>query len=137
MDLTHNAASVTVTELLTNKGKQYKNPNDVDFIVKYPEGYGGVRHMPEGLVVISKEAAEKFTQLGIGSISEDADAVESDTNVQEPVNYSKLNKDQLKAELVARGIEFDETSTKAVLLDLLVASDKKPGVSEDADAVAS
>lgn len=83
-DLTHTSATVTVEALASNKGQSFKNPNDVDFIVKYPEGYKGNKIMPEGKVIVSKEAAEKFISLGIGSVSvEDKPADESETTTVE------------------------------------------------------
>lgn len=131
MELTHNAASVTVTELHTNKGKEYVNPNNVLFTVKYPDGYSGNKIMPEGPVIISKESAEIFAAQGIGSVTEDADKAEGVTN-EKAVDYSKLNKAQLQSELTSKGIAYDESATKAVLLELL-ANDKNAGVTEDAD----
>lgn len=130
MELTHNAASVTVTELPTNKGKQYINPNNVLFTVKYPDGYSGNKIMPEGPVVISRESAEIFSAQGIGTVTEEADKAESDTT-DKATEYSKLNKAQLQAALTEKSIAFDESATKAVLLELL--ANDKTGVTEEAD----
>lgn len=46
-----------------------QNKNDVKFKVKYGKDYKGVKKMPEGSVqIVSKELADKFISLGIGSI---------------------------------------------------------------------
>lgn len=60
--------SVTVQGISSAPTVPYKNPNDVDFEVKYSDDYNGVKHMPEGVVTVSKEAAEKFTAMGIGKV---------------------------------------------------------------------
>jgi len=130
--LKHSAASVTVQVLQGNKGEQYKNPNDVVFNVKYPEGFPGNKIMPEGPVTVSKEAAAVFTAQGIGSIvTGEAEKEESGAD-EKAIDYSKLNKEQLKAELTSKGIAFEESATKPVLLGLL-ANDKKPGVTGEAE----
>lgn len=132
-EITHTAGTVTVAVLSTNKGESYKNPNDVDFMVKYPEGYTGNKIMPEGVVVISKEAAEKFSSLGIGSVvgSEEKKPAEESNQPPAAKSYDKLNKEQLKAELTERGIQFSDTAVKADLVALLTANDlEQPGSEE-------
>lgn len=45
------------------------NPNDVRFKVAYPKDWKGARDMKDGSVqVVSKESAEHFTKIGIGSV---------------------------------------------------------------------
>lgn len=45
------------------------HPNDVKFKVKYKGNFEGEKTMPEGSVqVVSKESAEHFAKLGIGSV---------------------------------------------------------------------
>jgi len=66
MELTH--SSVTVQAIPSKPGKPFVNPNDVVFEVKYPEGYTGQRLMPEGRVVISKESAKLFSEMGLGKV---------------------------------------------------------------------
>ena len=73
-ELVHSSPSVTVHVLSQPVKTQPRNPNDVEFEVKYPEGYAGQRIMPEGPVVISKEVAEKFTSMGIGKVVTAANA---------------------------------------------------------------
>ena len=142
--ITHTVATVTVAELKTYKGESYKNPNDVDFIVKYPEGYSGKRIMPEGLVVVSKEAAKKFTEQGIGSVAgpseEKAAADGTPSKDQEPdklpKDYNKLNKEQLQMQLAERKIVFDKTMTKADLISILISCDSKVAGPSDEEAAA-
>lgn len=46
-----------------------QHPNDVKFKVKYKGNYEGEKTMAEGSVqVVSKESAEHFTKLGLGSV---------------------------------------------------------------------
>lgn len=46
-----------------------QNPNDVKFKVKYGASYKGEKTLPEGSVqIVSKESAEHFTKIGIGSV---------------------------------------------------------------------
>jgi hypothetical protein len=133
-EITHTVGTVTVAALQTNPGVPYKNPGDVDFIVKYPEGYSGPRHMPEGPVVTSKESAELFTKLGIGSVAGSSDekpAETADQNLQPAMNYDKLNKELLKAELTKRSIEFNDSAIKADLIALLTDDDSKKAGSSD------
>ena len=66
--LSHTTNSVTVQVLESKKGTQFKNPGDVDFMVKYPEGYAGPKYIPEGVITTSKESAEDFAKRGIGQI---------------------------------------------------------------------
>lgn len=73
-ELTHNSATVTVQVLTQQQINSPRNANDVDFIVKYPDGYTGKKTMPEGKVVVSKEAADKFIKMGIGYVEEEKKA---------------------------------------------------------------
>lgn len=46
-----------------------QHPNDVKFKVKYKGNFEGEKTMPEGSTqVVSKESAEHFTKLGMGSV---------------------------------------------------------------------
>lgn len=117
--LSHTVGTVTVSPIQGNKGVPYKNPNDVEFIVKYPDGFTGNKIMPEGPVTISKEAAETFTNLGIGNVS----SAESEASAPEPKDYSKLKKEELIVELNLRELAFDVKATKNDLAALLVAND--------------
>lgn len=76
-------AAVTMQAMSSGPQTAYKNPGDVEFEVKYPKDYTGVKHMPEGPVVVSKEVAEQFKQLGIGKIvsAEEVATDESETGV--------------------------------------------------------
>lgn len=50
----------------------FKNPNDVKFKVAYAEDFKGEKTLPEGeTIVASKESAEHFASLGMGSIVTD------------------------------------------------------------------
>lgn len=60
--------SVTVANTSVDKVPVQANENDVAFIVKYPSGFKGEKLMPEGDVIVSKESAEHFLKIGIGSI---------------------------------------------------------------------
>lgn len=66
--MTHNTGTVTVQVITKETENPPRHPNDVDFEVKYPKGYDGLKYMPEGITVVSKEAAEEFTKRGIGHI---------------------------------------------------------------------
>lgn len=44
------------------------NANDVHFNVKYPKEYKGEKLMPEGNMIVSKESAAHFENIGIGKI---------------------------------------------------------------------
>ena len=47
----------------------FKNPNDVNFKVAYAADFKGEKTLPEGeTIVASKESAEHFASLGMGSI---------------------------------------------------------------------
>lgn len=62
-------ASVTVQDISKEpKQKPWENPANVTFNVQYGKDHKGPKHMPEGPVVVSKETAEHFEKLGIGSI---------------------------------------------------------------------
>ena len=74
MELAHNLASVTVQDISKPSPVAPRHPNDVTFLVKYPEGFTGKKIMPEGTVVVAKEAAEKFTEMGIGQVVPDEPA---------------------------------------------------------------
>jgi len=63
-------ATVTVTQLPSRTGPQYKNPGDVSFTVNYAEGYSGAKSWPNGKeLTVSKEVAEDFTGRGIGHVT--------------------------------------------------------------------
>jgi hypothetical protein len=81
--------SVTVQELPKTPSVPYKNPGDVEFEVKYPKDYKGVKHMPEGAVTISKESAEQFTAMGIGKVVETKEAEAAKTEETDPKGGSK------------------------------------------------
>lgn len=85
MDFNHNKESVTVQVLTKQVVAQSRHPNDVDFDVKYPEGYSGQRIMPEGVVTVSKEAAEKFTAMGIGKVAETTTNDQSESKITEDI----------------------------------------------------
>ena len=114
----------TVTmSIMSNKGAvPFKNPNDVDFNVKYPEGYQGKKTMPEGIVTISKESAEHFEKLGIGSVVGEEKKSEETTTSNEP--------EKLKAAEVIAKIS-EATSIEAI--DALVKDDTRKTVIEAAD----
>lgn len=136
--LTHTAGTVTVQVLDSNKGQAQSHPNDVEFTVKYPEGYTGNRIMPEGKVIISKEAAEKFTALGIGSVAGSADEKPEQVNIPAAVatkNYGKMTKDELKAELTAREISFNESALKPDLITMLESHDSQISADEKPEQV--
>lgn len=78
-ELTHTTATVTVQDISSSASVNPRNANDVDFMVKYPEGYKGAKIMEEGLVVVSKEAAEQFTSMGIGKVATDVVTTEEET----------------------------------------------------------
>lgn len=87
--LSHTTGTITVSAISSSPKPAYKNPNDVDFQVKYPEDYKGPKYMPEGIVTISKESAEQFTKAGIGQVVEKIDEKETPAeksvgNTQEP-----------------------------------------------------
>lgn len=63
--------TVTVQSISRGTVSPSSHPNDVKFKVKYPEGYQGKKHMPESIVIISKESAEQFSKAGIGHIATD------------------------------------------------------------------
>lgn len=45
------------------------HPNDVKFQVAYDKAFKGDRHLEDGaIIVVSREVAEQFTSLGIGSV---------------------------------------------------------------------
>lgn len=44
------------------------NSNDVNFKVQYSKDYKGEKLMPEGNMILSKESAAHFEQIGIGKI---------------------------------------------------------------------
>lgn len=68
-ELTHSTrTSVTVQAISRVSSKAPRNSNDVDFEVKYPEGFAGNKPMPEGVTVVSREVAELFEQKGYGRI---------------------------------------------------------------------
>jgi hypothetical protein len=60
--------AVTSERMSTSTLPSTQNANDVVFEVKYKKSYEGEKTMPEGKVIISKESAEQFQNLGIGSI---------------------------------------------------------------------
>lgn len=123
--------SVGVTVLPGKQGQPYKNPNDVEFDVKYPKDYKGVKHMPEGIVVTSKESAEIFTAQGIGSIVKKKDEVKEEVKEEKKeekvdapvVNYEKLNKGQLEDLVAERLLEVPEKYVRQDLIDLLIGDD--------------
>lgn len=60
----------TTIQNMSRGDKTPNNPGDVKFKVKYSKDYKGKKLMPEGEVIISKESADHFVSLGIGSIVE-------------------------------------------------------------------
>lgn len=74
--LNHSRATVTVEILTKSDSPAPQHPNDVDFLVKYPDGYTGQKHMAEGVRVVSREIAEQFSKMGIGEIVAPAPAVQ-------------------------------------------------------------
>lgn len=87
----HSTTAVTVKSISTS-ASGFKNPGDVDFEVKYSADYKGVKHMPEGVVTISKEAAEDFTKRGIGKVVEAKAEAASDKSDDAPDNSKKTGK---------------------------------------------
>lgn len=82
-NMNHTVGTVNVQVLPGKRGIPFKNPNDVNFDVKYPKDYKGPRLMPEGVVTISKESAEQFTKLGIGKVVEQTETVADEVPVAE------------------------------------------------------
>jgi hypothetical protein len=120
------SATVTVQELPKAESKPaYKNPGDVEFVVKYPEGYEGPKHMPEGPVTISKESAEQFTALGIGHVAGD----EAEASVASDNQSS--SKVTLKADEVIAQINAAET---AEAVEALIVGETRKTVLAAADA---
>jgi len=107
--LTHTAASVRVQVLESRKGDQYKNPGDVEVLVKYPEGYAGPRFIPEGPITTSKEGAEDLVKRGIASVipataETAAEAVEAvETNATETVSEEANTENPATAETAGKG----------------------------------
>lgn len=61
--------TVTVEEMSIRGTTQPLHSNTVQFRVKYPKDYKGSKDMPDGsLQLVSKEVAQKFQSLKIGSI---------------------------------------------------------------------
>lgn len=146
MDLSHSVATVTVQVLAGNSQTTKRHSNDVDFEVKYPEGYAGPKIMPEGPVVISKEAAEKFTSMGIGEVviedlpenvvDENKPVLVDDNNASsenhsegsdnidaDKTEFDSLSKSDLQAALTEKGIEFKNSMTKPELINILRGKD--------------
>jgi hypothetical protein len=133
-NFSHSTASVTVQEMRTPGQPTQRHPNDVDFEVKYPDGYDGPKHLPEGVTVVSKETAEDFIKRGIGQIAtpskvEDS-TVESTATVPEPEKnsdkpYSKMNKTELQEALTIKGIDYDPELKNKEMIALLEDHDKK------------
>lgn len=63
-----NTESITVQVLEREDPMQKLNTNDVVFEVSYPEDYEGVKKIPSGQIVVSKETADILTNKGIGKI---------------------------------------------------------------------
>lgn len=128
-EMIHSSTTAVTVEVLTKPAiNNLRHPNDVDFEVKYSEGYTGPRLMPEGVVVVSKEAAEKFTQLGIGKVvqigvikeaGEDASSGDDGAGIKA---IEQMNKAELQAALSEKGIEFKPSMTKPELIQLLQES---------------
>lgn len=98
--------AVTISAISTGNKTPLKNPNDVVFHVKYPEGYSGPRHMPEGPVTVSKESAEEFEKRGIGSIVDETKKAEGSVTV------SKESAEESDAESVAADSTRDGNKNK-------------------------
>lgn len=77
-NMVHSAASVTVQVLRSSGKNPPRNPGDVDFEVKYPDGYTGPRYMPEGVTVVSREVAADLEKRGIGRVITPAEPVKED-----------------------------------------------------------
>lgn len=88
----HTTGTVTVQAMSSQPHAGYKNPNDVDFAVKYPEGYAGPKLMPEGVVTVSKEGAEQFAALGIGKVVEAGGPVAETSEAEATVTPKKKGK---------------------------------------------
>lgn len=68
----HTAGTVTVSQISSPGAPGFKNPNDVKFKVAYAADFKGEKTLPEGeTIVASKESAEHFASLGMGSIVTD------------------------------------------------------------------
>lgn len=88
--------------------------------IQYPKSFEGDKYFPNGHVEhgMAIDSAEKLVKAGIGTIIEEEIPEEA---TGKP--YSKMNKADLSAELVAREIEFDESAVKAELIRLLEEDD--------------
>jgi hypothetical protein len=64
--LTHTTTAVLSTVIATAKPNTGRDPNIVDIVINYPEGYTGQKFFKEGEVKeISKEGAEHLIKKGI------------------------------------------------------------------------
>lgn len=63
LDLVITSERITTSTLPTTE-----HPNSVVFEVKYKKGYEGEKTMPVGKTIVSREVAEHFESIGIGSI---------------------------------------------------------------------
>lgn len=87
--------SITIQGISKQGDAPYKNPGDVRFLVEYPKDYKGIKQMPEGPVIISKESAAIFTEMGIGKVvqeSEKSDEVSDETDTQQPKEKKAIKK---------------------------------------------
>lgn len=67
--------TVTVAQISTPGAPGFKNPNDVQFKVEYAKDFNGEKTLPEGeTITASKESAEHFASLGMGSIVTETEA---------------------------------------------------------------
>lgn len=67
--------TVTVAQISTPGAPGFKNPNDVQFKVEYAKDFKGEKTLPEGeTITASKESAEHFASLGMGSIVTETEA---------------------------------------------------------------
>lgn len=64
----HNTENVTVQVLDREYPKQELNSNDLAFEVSYPKDFNGIKKIPEGIIIVSKETADILINKGIGKI---------------------------------------------------------------------
>lgn len=125
----HSSASVTATVLTKKEPEAPRHPNDVDFEVKYPEGYKGPKYMPEGVVVVARETAEDYVKRGIGKIIQPAaDGEKPEETVEEKTEetgdasdkpLAEMTKPELQKLLTEKGIEFKKSMKPEELIALL------------------
>jgi hypothetical protein len=119
MEQSLSVGTVNVQAISKGNTKTAPHPNDVQFKVEYSADYKGVKNMPEGIVIISKESAEQFTKAGIGHVVEETkeNVVEADNApmiINVPVEASKESAEQFtKADDNVSSGEKSEDSSKS------------------------